>query len=79
VAPATYGAIDIPPTRFWRFSRGNAIVLEVLLKDQEAEIIPERGAKTIVAAGKRLGLAGFVVNGREALESGRRLQAQVCA
>src|ERR1700729_3980685 len=29
------GAIDIPPTRFWRFSHGNAIVLEVLLKDRK--------------------------------------------
>jgi hypothetical protein len=53
--------IDIPPTRFWRFSHGNAIVLEVLLKDQEAEIIPKRRAETIVAIGKRLGFAGFVV------------------
>ena len=69
------GAIDIPPTRFWRFSHGNAIVLEAVLKDQKAEIIAERRAKTIVAVGKRLGLAGFVMNGWEALESGRRLKA----
>jgi hypothetical protein len=47
----------------------------VLLKDQKAEIIAERRAKTIVAVGKRLGLAGFVMNGRQALESGRRLKA----
>jgi hypothetical protein len=53
------GAIDIPPTRFWRFSRRNTTVLEVLLKDQEAEIISQRRAKTIVAVGKRLGLAGL--------------------
>jgi hypothetical protein len=32
-------AIDIPPTRFWRFSPKNAIVLEVLLKEQEAQIV----------------------------------------
>jgi hypothetical protein len=58
-----------------RFSPGNAIVLEVLLKHREAEIVAERRAQTIVAVGKRLGLAGFVMNGREALESGRRLKA----
>ena len=66
--------IDIPPTRF-AFFPGNAIVLEVLLKHREAEIVAERRAQTIVAVVKRLGLAGFVMNGREALESGRRLKA----
>jgi hypothetical protein len=50
------------------FSQKNAIVLEVLLKDQEAEIIAERRAKTIVAVGKWLGLAPFVMNGREAAQ-----------
>jgi hypothetical protein len=68
-------AIDIAPTRFWRFSHRSTTVLESLLKDQKAEIIAERRAKTIVAVGKRLGLAGFVMNGRQALESGRRLKA----
>jgi hypothetical protein len=53
-------AIGAAPTRFWRFSHRNAIVLELLLKDRKAEIISERRAKTIVAVGKRLGLAGFV-------------------
>jgi hypothetical protein len=61
VAPATYRRNRLPPTRFWRFSRGNAIVLEVLLKDQKAEIMAERRAETIVAVGKRLGRAGFAV------------------
>jgi hypothetical protein len=42
-------------------SQINTIVLEVLLKDPKAEIISKRRAKTIVAVGKRLGLAGFVV------------------
>ena len=53
--------IDIPPTRFGRFSPKNAIVLEVLLKEQEAQIVAERRAKPIVAVGKRLGLAGFAM------------------
>jgi hypothetical protein len=51
--------IDIPPTRFSRFSPKNAIVLEVLLKEQEGQIVAELRAKPIVAVGKRLGLAGF--------------------
>ena len=59
--PRHTGAIDSIPTRFWRFSPGNAIVLELLRKDQEAQIIAQRRAKAIVAVGKRLGLAGFVV------------------
>ena len=53
--------IDIPPTRFGRFSPKNAIVLEVLLKEQEGQIVAELRAKPIVAVGKRLGLAGFAV------------------
>ena len=73
MAPATYQRADalltplplIPAVR-----KG-----QILLEDQEAEIIPERRAITIVAIGKRLALAGFVMNGREALESGRRLKA----
>jgi hypothetical protein len=60
--------IDIPPTRF-AFFPGNAIVLEVLLKHREAEIVAERRAQTIVAVVKRLGLVGFVMDGREALEA----------
>jgi hypothetical protein len=64
-------AIDIAPTRFWRFSRGNTTVLEILLKDQKAEIISERRAKTIVAVGKRVALAGFVGAATDTTQSAR--------
>ena len=61
VAPATYRRNRHPADALLAFFLGNATVLELLLKDQEAEIIAERGAKTIVAIGKRLRLAGFGV------------------
>jgi hypothetical protein len=63
--------IDIPPTRFSRFSPKNAIVLEVLLKEQEGQIVAELRAKPIVAVGKRLGLAGFAWPRRNTIQSAR--------